>query len=373
MRLPVAVVSAAVGRLARPPEVRNPGLWGLGSENSEARGKPWRTPGGLALALLVAGCAGQLGPVFEAPAAGAAPVTVPFAADRVAWLGEYRASKGGYGGYVRPHGIAASPEGSLCVADPGARAVWIHAADPSAKERAAAGRPARSVGVSELSSPVDCAFLPDGPVAVADSAAAAVVAYDAAGRLLWRSAAGELTRPVGLAVDRRGERLLVADAGAHRLVVMDFEGRVTEAYGGRGAEPGRFNFPTAVDLSADGRIFVLDAMNFRVQVLSPEGRAGLVFGVAGDGPGTFFRPRGIGVDREGRIYVADALFDNVQVFDETGRLLLALGSRGQRPGEFSMPAGIAVGAGGELYVADALNRRVQVMRLVASQAGEVSG
>jgi DNA-binding beta-propeller fold protein YncE len=306
--------------------------------------------------------------VFEAPAAGAVPVTVPFAADRVAWLGEYRAPKGGDGGYVRPHGVAVGPEGGLCVADPGARAVWVHTGDGVADDR-----PARPVGVSELSSPVDCAFLPGGQVAVADSAAAAVVTFDAAGRLLWRSEAGELTRPVGLAVDRRGERLLVADAGAHRLLVMDFEGRVTEAYGGRGAEPGRFNFPTALDLSADGRICVLDAMNFRVQVLSAEGRAILAFGVAGDGPGTFYRPRGIGVDREGRIYVADALFDNVQVFDETGRLLLALGSRGRRPGEFSMPAGIAVGPGGELYVADAFNRRVQVMRLVAPQAGEVSG
>ncbi len=315
-------------------------------------------------ALVLAGaCAGRPGPVFELATGDALRWPEPPARGRVAWVGELRAARGGRlarlrrdrgrGGYVRPHGVGLR-DGALCVADPGARVVWVHAA----------GAAGRAVGQGALVTPIDCAFLPGDRLAVSDSAARAVVAFDAKGRVVWRSAPGELARPTGLAVDGAGERLLVADAKAHRLVAMDFTGRVTATIGGRGEEPGRFNFPTALTVAADGTIYVLDALNFRVQVLTADGVPRRAFGTSGDGPGTFLRPRGIGVDRAGRIYVADALFDNVQIFDAEGRLLLALGRRGRRPGEFSMPAGVAVGPGGRLHVADAYNRRVQVFELL---------
>ena len=317
------------------------------------------------LLILIAGCSAQPGPVFEPVEDAEAPRwPLPPEAKRVTWMGEYRAARGRSerlsGGYVRPHGVGLGAEGELCVADPGARVVWVHAED----------RAVRFVGQGVLRSPIDCAFLPGARLAVADSAARVVVAFDTRGRVVWRSAAGELARPVGLAVDRAGGRLLVADAKAHGLVEMDFEGRVTGRLGGRGEEPGSFNFPTAVAIGRDGSILVLDSLNFRVQVLTGAGQPRFAFGVAGDGPGTFLRPRGIGVDSKGRIYVADALFDNVQIFDHQGRLLLALGQRGRQPGEFSMPAGVAVHPAGRLYVADAYNRRVQVFRLLDEDGEE---
>lgn len=317
-------------------------------------------------ALLIGACTALPGPVFE-PATEILRWPPPPERERVAWLGEFRGGRGARVGYVRPHGVGLgsagpdAPTDSICVADPGARVVWVHAE----------GGPPRIVGDGELASPVDCAFLPGELLAVSDSAARQVVAFDGRGRVAWRSTGGELVRPVGLAVDGAGERLLIADAKAHRILAMDFEGRVTDRFGSRGQDPGQFNFPTALAVAGDGTIHVLDALNFRVQVLSAAGRPRLAFGVAGDGPGTFLRPRGIGVDGEGRIYVADALFDNLQIFDREGRLLLALGGRGGRPGEFSMPAGIAVHPAGRLYVADAYNRRVQVFRLLDA-AGEAT-
>ncbi len=321
-----------------------------------------------ALMLLVAGCA-PLGPVFEPAASARAPRwPAPPADARLAWLGEFRAVGGvrtkAAAGYVRPHGVgiaAAGPDAAaaVCVADPGARGLWVHAAD----------RPARLVGSGVLRSPIDCAFLPDGRLVVSDSAARAVVAFDQRGRFAGRWAGDELERPTGLAVDGTGGRLLIADAKAHRLLAVDFEGRVTARLGERGREPGQFNFPTALAIGRKRQIYVLDALNFRVQVLSAAGEPRRQHGFAGDGPGAFLRPRGIAVDAAGRLYVSDALFDNVQIFDPEGRLLLALGRRGLEPGEFSMPAGVAVHPDGRLFVADAYNRRVQVFRLLAA-AGE---
>ncbi len=338
--------------------------------------RPWA----VVLTLFIAGCTALPGPIFEPAAdAGAPRWPAPPAVGRLAWLGEFRAGgarprgarprgarpRGARhrAGYVRPHGVGlsavAGTEDTVCVADPGARGVWVHAGD----------RPARFVGLGVLLSPIDCAFLPDARLVVTDSAARAVVAFDDRGRIAWRLGKEELARPTGLAVDVAGGRLWIADAKAHRLLAVDFEGKVTGRVGQRGQEAGSFNFPTALAVDHRGSIYVLDTLNFRVQILSAAGEPRREFGIAGDGPGTFLRPRGIAVDAARRIYVSDALFDNVQIFDLEGRLLLALGRRGRQPGQFSMPAGVGVHPDGRLYVADAYNRRVQVFGLLDA-AGE---
>ena len=304
------------------------------------------------IAAALAGCAGLPVPGFV-PAGEAGPVwPAPPDPPRVRWVGQYAAAGGGY---VRPHGLNAAPDGSICVADPGGRVVWLHR--PDGKSTA--------LGRDRLSSPVSCALLPDGRVAVADSAAAAVVFLDRKGKIDWTSLPGEFERPAGLVVDERTGTVWVADARSHRVVALTLDGSRRDVLGGRGSEPGRFNFPTAVAVGPAGGLHVLDSLNFRVQVLEPDGTPRLVFGIAGDGPGTFYRPRGLGVDEQGRVYVADALFDNVQLFDREGRLLLAVGSRGRGPGEFWMPAGVSVAPGGRILVADAYNQRVQVFRLIA--------
>ncbi len=306
-----------------------------------------------------ASCAGLPSPSF-APAQRDGPVwPLPPEPPRVRWTGQYAAERGGY---VRPHGLDAAPDGRLCVADPGGRVIWLHRPDGKA----------RALGRDLLRSPVSCALLPDGGVAVADSAAPSVVFLDGRGKIAWSSAPGEFERPAGLVVDERSGTIWVADARAHHIVALDLDGRRRAVVGGRGSEPGQFNFPTAVTVGPEGRLHVLDSLNFRVQVLDADGTARLVFGLAGDGPGTFYRPRGLGVDGEGRVYVADALFDNVQLFDREGRLLLALGRRGRGPGEFWMPAGVSVAPDGRILVADAYNQRVQVFRLIDDAGPEGS-
>ncbi|MDQ7005851.1 MAG: hypothetical protein Q9Q40_01315 [Acidobacteriota bacterium] len=307
----------------------------------------------LVLAALLGGCTFEAGPTFE-PADGEALVwPAPPEKARLAWAGEYRP---GERGYRRPHGLGTGSDGRLCIADPGAGVVWVHG--PEGK--------VRHVGSGKLNTPVDCAFVGSDLLVVSDSMAGRLVAFDVRGRVAWRSAEGALARPAGLAVDTERQRIVVCDVTRHALALVDYAGAVTASLGGRGAEEGRFNFPTDVAIGPWGRLYVVDAMNFRIQVLDAEGKSRQVFGVAGDGPGTFHRPRGVAVDRLGRIYVSDALFDVIQIFDGQGRLLMALGQRGHGAGEFWMPAGVTVEEGRRLLVADAYNRRVQVFQLLAA-------
>ncbi len=301
--------------------------------------------------VLTLGCAARHRPTFL-PAGDVSIVwPSPPEAARVAWEGEYRAARGGF---VRPHGVGWSSTEEICVADPTGGVVWRYRID---------GR-ARALGTREVDLPMDCDFLPDGGMVVADSAGARVVLLDEKGKRRWASADGAFERPTAVAVDDARRRIVVADTKAHQIVLIDYQGEVLGRMGGRGSEPGRFNFPTALDVTEDGSICVVDTLNFRIQVLSAEGEALTVFGVAGDGPGSFMRPRGVTMDSTGRIFVADALFDNVQIFDREGALLMAVGGTGRGPGEFWMPAGMAVTGDGRFLVADAFNQRVQVFRML---------
>lgn len=61
----------------------------------------------------------------------------------------------------------------------------------------------------------------------------------------------------------------IVDTDRHRLVHLDSDGKELLAFGGRGAFPGLFNSPSAIDLH-DGHIFVADTLNHRIAVHDAE-------------------------------------------------------------------------------------------------------
>ena len=251
---------------------------------------------------------------------------------------------------VRPHGVGAGPD-VLLVADAGAGCVHrYNLADSTWSRLPREGR---------LRMPVDAAEAPDGTVLVADADAGEVLAFGLDGKQRF-VCEGPFVRPAGLAYDPVGRRFLVADPGAHRVIVLGTGGQFQGELGARGEGPGSFNFPIDVCALADGSLLVLDALNFRIQRLDAGGEPLGGFGEQGDKPGYLARPRGVAADPQGRIYVTDALQDHFQVYDADGRLLLAVGGQGRGPGTFWMPAGIAVDPQGRIFVADAYNCRVQV-------------
>lgn len=180
---------------------------------------------------------------------------------------------------------------------------------------------------------------------------------------------GLLSNPRGLAV--RGQRLLVADDHNHRLVVMDFGGRVIRTVGGgRGAAGNQFSFPFGVAIDPQGRVFVADDINQRVLRFGPAPayKYRARWGHYGTGPGQLAFPRAIATDGSGAIYVTNTGNDRIDVFDRSGSLLRSFGRSGRAPGQFNAPAGVAADASGIRAVADSINGRVELLAADGSVA-----
>lgn len=261
-------------------------------------------------------------------------------------------------GMVRP--AAVCTDGSrVYVADPGVQGVHVFDLDG---RRYKLWKPPESI--SAFTQPVGIARSPEGRLLVADSVDGAILVFDDAGVFLGTLGDGLLQRPVGLAVDPRDGRIFVADPGAHLVLVLTPDGEEIARVGGRGVEPGEFNFPTFVTLDGAGRLFVSDSLNFRVQVFDTDLTPLRTIGTKGDMPGYFAQPKGLAVDAEGRLFVADAHFEAIQIFDEYGTLLMSFGREGAGPGEFWLPSGMNIDQRGWIWIADSYNQRVQVFHYV---------
>jgi uncharacterized protein (TIGR03663 family) len=182
--------------------------------------------------------------------------------------------------------------------------------------------------------------------------------------------------------------LVIADAGNHRIVMLERDGTLRRAFGSKcdlgqgaasgcvdpdGAGPlelgdGQFNEPWGVAVGADGRIFVSDTWNHRVQRFDPGGVFSGKWGRFGNNPVAggpadaepiFYGPRGISDGFDGDLVVSDTGNKRLLVFSPEGDLLRTLGSGGAGPDQWNEPVGIAPDKNGTLLVADTWNRRVK--------------
>jgi tripartite motif-containing protein 71 len=173
---------------------------------------------------------------------------------------------------------------------------------------------------------------------------------------------GRLYNPRGLAV--RGQRLIVADDKNHRLVVMDFGGRVLRTVGsGQGARGNQFSFPFGVAVDPKGRVFVADDINQRVLRFGPQPdyKYKARWGHYGTGPGQLAYPRAIASDASGALYVTNTGNDRIDVFNNSGGLLRSWGVSGRGKGQFNGPLGVGADASGVRAVADSINGRVEFL------------
>lgn len=183
--------------------------------------------------------------------------------------------------------------------------------------------------------------------------------------------------PAAISADPFG-RLFVADAGNHRVVQYDADGRAVFEFGGYGWRDGQLSHPTDVCAREGFRLFVVDSGNERIQQFdiddaSAEGAAFPFEEGAGLGEETLVRPSRMDLDAEGRVYVADELCHCVWIFAPTGALVARWGGLGDAPTRFRAPAGVAVGEKGRVYVADAGNRRVQVFDSIGNWVATWTG
>ena len=211
-----------------------------------------------------------------------------------------------------------------------------------------------------FSQPVGIAYDPAGRLFVSDAVAGVIHVFDANGADLGTLGDAYLTRPSGLAVDPGTGRLIIADVGAHQVVVLSLEGSLIHRIGQRGTKLGEFNFPTNVALGHDGSLYVSDTLNFRVQVFDRNFEPVRQIGSKGDLPGYFSHPKGIALNSQGHLYVIDTHFESVQIFDSGGELLMTFGEEGHGPGQFWLPTGIFIDVDDRIWIADSYNQRLQV-------------
>ena len=206
---------------------------------------------------------------------------------------------------------------------------------------------------------------PDGPAGIAVAPDGTVFWTDAAGRrLLLRDPCdgderpvpldpdAELVEPRGLAVHAGRNALVIADAGAHRLLLVALGSyNLVDVWGGPGNTPGRFDRPTGVAVDAAGAVYVVEAGSARVQKFDAGGTVDPSFeaAVAASAP-SLARPVAVAVDGE-RVWVLDTSPPALFAFDLDGNVddQLAL--------TIAEPAGLVVVRGAP-YAGDNAGRRV---------------
>jgi len=270
----------------------------------------------------------------------------------------------GYG-LQKPYGVVVH-EGRVYVSDTVQRVVLVF--DVPGKDFKIIGQE----GAGQLLKPIGLAIdRNSGTLYVADNTAKRVVAYDKDGNYLRAIGGAEyFRRPSGVAVSPDGSQVYVIDTGGvdsqdHRMYIFDsFSGEHLKTIGERGTENGQFNLPLQATAAPDGTVYVVDGGNFRIQGFAPDGSYKSTFGAIGRRSGQFSRPKGVAADKDGNVYVVDAAFGNFQIFNPQGQLLLFVGDRGfdGKPGQYMLPAGVAVDEDGRVYLVDQYFKKVDVFR-----------
>lgn len=266
---------------------------------------------------------------------------------------------------------------------------------------------------TRLNRPSGVAALPNGAIAVADTANDVIrtIASNGAvttlagqpgvrGHVDGPTASATFSSPKGIARHSDGS-LYVADSMNHVIRRISPEGTVSTlagAPGSSGAVDGtgtaaRFNRPSALAIGPDGNLYVSDTTNNLIRKLTPAGEVTTFAGLAGisgyeDGTGglaLFNRPGGLAVDSAGNLFVADTGNSTIRRITPDGTVTTFAGVPGVAGTDngvgvaalFNQPQSLTLAASGDLYVADtgnALirkitpNREVSILTLTAVPA-----
>ena len=138
--------------------------------------------------------------------------------------------------------------------------------------------------------------------------------------------------PVSVIVDHR-DRMIVADYGNHRVVILDQNGSWLLTI--NGSDQG-FQYPNCFALDSQGNIHV-GSDSTTIKVFTPDG-------VYVKSYGEVHCPKGIAVDKEGFIFVCES--NSVSIFNPQGSMVHSI----KHP-EGCQPCGLVLDSDGDLYVA----------------------
>jgi sugar lactone lactonase YvrE len=181
---------------------------------------------------------------------------------------------GGSSPFVLPYGVAVDPAGDIYVADPGSNR--IEKLSPTGQPLAEYGGTAR--GSIRLNGPSGVAVDSRGDVYVADTGNDRILKLlpDGGMAVVWEGnliprtglvVNNPLSRPLGVAVDRRGD-IYAANTGGNTIASISSDGM---SNAGVSAGLAGLNAPGGLAVDSRGAIYVADTGNHRIEKLSPSG------------------------------------------------------------------------------------------------------
>ncbi len=170
-------------------------------------------------------------------------------------------------------------------------------------------------------------------------------------------APGEFRSPADVAVGPEGH-LYVADAGNHRVQILDGDGGFRKQLGSYGWREGELDTPTAVAVSALHRplVFIGEKGNRRVQMCDVVNEQYRI--VLEDREEEPFEPAALATGRRGELYVTDTRSHRLFSVGLDGTIEWIRGGLGWARDQMRDPHGVAVDTRGRLLVADKGNRRL---------------
>ncbi|XP_070543847.1 uncharacterized protein [Ptychodera flava] len=167
--------------------------------------------------------------------------------------------------------------------------------------------------------PTGICKVPGNKLLITDSANGCLLLYDYGNRrIIGDFGLGHLTEPYDVTV-LPNNLVYVVDWSCHDLKVFNGDGILVNTIGGRGSQPGEFEFPWSIACNSRQQLIVADNGNSRIQVLEADGTAVAQFSciVDGDSQADSGKPRGIAVDDDDVIYVCCG--NSVLIFGADGR------------------------------------------------------
>ncbi len=155
-----------------------------------------------------------------------------------------------------------------------------------------------------------------------------------------------------LAVTDHKGRIVVADSGNHRIVILNSNGKfITEIGGPKSEKP--LNYPYGLGLIGKDSLLVADIEAGALLEYSLKGKFRRSWHSGGN-----FKPAGVFVTPDREVYVSDLAGKQILIFTEQGKLLKAIKPRNV---ELDAPQGIWVNPDGTVWVADSGNYNVKLL------------
>lgn len=208
--------------------------------------------------------------------------------------------------FRNPLGLAVDDLGNILVSEVGSHTVQV--LDPSGKPSFEIGSKGKAQG--QFNTPLDVTTDRDCNIFVVDAMNSRIQVFDQKGTFKFQFGPDEFS-PNAIAVNHHG--IFVAEQYKNTIQVFSLTGQFIRKFGELGALPGELSAPVGIAVDRDGFLAISEEQNNRIQVMDMYGKSVMVVGEAGARPGYLNRPHKL-VLSGGDILIADVLNNRIQCF-----------------------------------------------------------